>query len=178
MELGLLLIVLNINIDKSLNKKADAARKKVGLGGGGSRPFAPPRPPRRRVPSDYYPKVIGTLIARILPPLVLLGILTLVGHFRGGLPTFFEYLRMLLKISAVFYAIIGLAEGCVKHGTPHPRFWKNIMMQGYLLSAPVAFYLSLKFFHALPLKIWAIIIFVIYGIIYVLTTIGTLVSKD
>ncbi len=68
MELGLLLLLLEIKIDGSLNKKADAARKKVGLGGGGDRPFVPPRPPRRRVPSDYYPKVIGTRFPRYSTP--------------------------------------------------------------------------------------------------------------
>ena len=181
MELGLLLHLLNIDIDSGLRRRADAARKKIGVGGGGGGGIIPPgpfRPHKPRVPSDYYPKVIGTIIARVLVPLLLLGILTLVGHFRHGLPTFLEYLRMLLKISAAFYAVIGLAEGCLNNGTPHRHFWKNIQMQGYLLSVPVAFYFSLKFFHALPMKIWAIILCVIYGIIYLLATIGTLISKD
>lgn len=47
-----------------------------------------------------------------------------------------------------------------------------------MLYLPLMFVLTLRHFHLLPMRLWMIIVLVVYGVIWLLATIGTLVSSD
>ncbi|MDO5133235.1 MAG: hypothetical protein Q4D81_09670 [Eubacteriales bacterium] len=171
MSMSLLESLLKLNIDTGLRRKADQARKKAGYGHGGGGGGS-------RVTPGYHAKVIAAAIKKVLPPFLFWLILTIIQRVSGGLPAPARFFRMLFQISTLFYIPIGIASGCLENKTPHPRLWKFVLLQAYLLCGPVTFYKILEFCNALPLKIWAIVLFVIYGIVYVLTTIASLISKD
>lgn len=61
--------------------------------------------------------------------------------------------------------IIGLALGCLRNIESHEGLLFCILLLAFLAIFPVTFYMSLGFFNALPMKLWAIIIYVIYGIL-------------
>ena len=68
----------------------------------------------------------------------------------------------------MFCLLIGFALGCLKNKTPHPSLWKYVLTQACLLLAPFTFYKILEFFGRLPVPIWGIVLYVLYGILYVI----------
>lgn len=171
LSLSLLTSLLDLRIDSNLRRRADKARKGIfgGGGGGDDKPHIVP---------GYWPKVIGHTLGKVFPPFLIWLILTIAGRIAGGLAAPLRFFQMMAQIGMFFQIPLGLSEGCIKNDTRHPKFWKVILLQAYLLCIPVTFYKILEFCHALPLKVWAIVLFVIYGLIYLVLTIGSLVSKD
>ena len=186
LPMNLLVTALDLNIDQSLRRNAEKARKgkvkpqKSSTFGKPSKPPAqvkPPKPPKPYHPGVPFGKVLKSVFRHVLPPLILALILYFV-MFRNKTPaTGWRYIMMLLQISIVFQIPIGLSIGYLKNDTPHEKFWSFVLIESYLLCAAATFYQSLVFFHALPMKVWAIIIFIIFGIIWLLLTIGLLASK-
>lgn len=170
---------LNLRIDSALRRRANKARKTAGFRSGGGMLFRrgngmPFRGGNgihfgsHRFKPGYRSKVIAATIKKVLPPFLFWLILTIWDRVAGGLPGPAQFLQMLSRIAVMFCLLIGFALGCLKNKTPHPSLWKYVLTQACLLLAPFTFYKILEFFGRLPVPIWGIVLYVLYGILYVI----------
>ena len=180
----LLATALDLRIDSDVRSRANKARKKVGLSNAGlklmgSRPSKPAKPRKPREPRTYGvtgQAVIRTIV-RVLLALIVPGIITLVfalTHKSMGIG--WSYVRMLFVVSALFQIPLELSKTHLEHDSDS-KFWRFLYVQAGMLGLPLLFVLTLRHF-SLSVKIWMIIVGVIYGILWLLVTAATLLNSD
>lgn len=160
----MLIKLLELHVDSEVRRRADKARKKLGLGGGGGGG------------DSIFLKALIRGIVRVLAALITPAIITLVFFLmKKPLPIGWSYARLLFVWAAVFQLPLEMSKVYLEQGSS--KFWTFIRLQTSMLYLPLMFVFTLQHF-SLTIKLWMIIVGVIYGLLWLLCSVAILVSKN
>lgn len=158
----MLVKLLDIRLDSDVRSRADRARKKLGLGGGGG--------------DSTFLKALIRGVVRVLLALITPGIITLVFFLmKKPLPIGWSYARLLFFWAAIFQLPLEMSKVYLEKESS--KFWTFIRLQASMLYVPLMFVFTLQHF-SLSIKLWMIIVGVLYGLLWLLCSVAILVSKD
>lgn len=178
----LLIKLLDLDVDSEVRSRADKARRKLNPGIFRPQPHKPSKPVKPHKPHEPHTfGVFGQAVIRglvkVLLALIAPGILTLVYFLlKQPMPIGWSYVRLVFIVAALFEFPLEAAKTNLEHDKSS-KFWQMVQTQASMLYLPLVFVLTLRHFHLLPMKLWMIIVLVVYGVIWLLATIGTLVSS-
>lgn len=159
----MLVKLLDIRLDSDVRSRADKVRKKLGLGGGGG--------------DSTFLKALIRGVVRVLLALITPGIITLVFFLmKKPLPIGWSYARLLFFWAAIFQLPLEMSKVYLEKDSDS-KFWTFIRLQASMLYLPLMFVFTLQHF-SLSIRLWMIIVGVLYGLLWLLCSVAILVSKD
>lgn len=160
----MLVKLLDLRVDGDVRSRADRARKKLGLGGGGGG-------------DSTFLKALIRGVVRVLLALITPGIITLVFFLmKKPLPIGWSYARLLFFWAAIFQLPLEMSKVYLEKDSDS-KFWTFIRLQASMLYLPLMFVFTLQHF-SLSIRLWMMIVGVLYGLLWLLCSVAILVSKD